>query len=73
MLSWHRMRINRVLKRAQFMAPPIQLPQIVSRTFAKASTMTFDDIAAEFNTANNLLDVQKISADLYSDQEFLGT
>lgn len=33
---------------------------------------TFDEIEAKFSVANNLLDVQRISADLYADQDFFG-
>jgi hypothetical protein len=46
--------------------------QIVHRSISKAADMSYEDIAAEFSAADNLLDVQKISADLYSDQDFLG-
>ena len=73
MLGLRRMIRNGTLKKLQFAATTLRMPsQVAIRTFAKASSMTFDDIAAEFSAANNLLDVQKISVDLYSDYDFLG-
>ena len=65
--------VNRnVLQKLQAKHPSHFTPPILFRLFSKASTMTFDEMSAEVDKAKNLLDVQRISVELFSDQDFLG-
>lgn len=49
-----------------------EMRRLAVRPLSKAADMTYEQISSKFDEANHIIDVQRISADLYSDQDFLG-